>query len=102
MFEARSKLRDWGAISMTRERASQAYYADSLEFLKKRHQETDDPEVKQRIQGLLDGEADCQAIAELHKKLKTEAARTLISRASLAYLVKHAFDLAAEVKKTEK
>jgi light-regulated signal transduction histidine kinase (bacteriophytochrome) len=76
-------------------------YLTLFELLKKKYQETDDPKEKQRIQGLIDAEADSQAMQALIEELKTEAARRLVSRASLAYMVKHVLNLSAEFKTTK-
>jgi hypothetical protein len=77
---------------------SQRKYLTFLQFLRKRYQETEDPKEKQRIGSLLDGEDDCELMAELIKKLRTEAAKELHSRAAQRYIVKHVLDLSAELK----
>ncbi len=69
-----------------------------LEFLRKKQRETNDLSEKQRIQSLLDAETDSQVMAELIKKLKTETAKRLVTRAILPFIVKHVLNLSAELK----
>jgi hypothetical protein len=66
---------------MSKETEHQGEHLRVLEFLREKQQETDDLSEKQRIQSLLDAEADSQVMAELIKKLKTEPAKRLVNRA---------------------
>jgi hypothetical protein len=77
---------------------SQFHYLARLQFLKKRYQETEDPKEKRRIGSLLDGEEDCVTLIDCTKRLKTEAARELISRAALLFITRHVLNLSAEFK----
>jgi hypothetical protein len=77
---------------------SQRRFLTLLQFLKKRYQEIEDPKEKRRIGSLLDGQDDCELMAEFIKKLRTEAAKELHTRAAQCYIVKHVLDLSAELK----
>jgi hypothetical protein len=83
---------------MSKETEHQGEHLRVLEFLREKQQETDDLSEKQRIQSLLDAEADSQVMAELIKKLKTEPAKRLVNRAVLPFIVKHILNLSAELK----
>jgi hypothetical protein len=80
---------------MSKETAGQSGYLKTLEVLREKQHETDDPKENQRIQGLIDAQLDSQAMEELLGQLKTEEAKRLVSRASLAYIIKHYLDLTA-------
>jgi hypothetical protein len=76
--------------------AVQSEYLAFLQFLNKRYQESGDPKEKQRIGALLDGEEDSEVMIEFIKKLKTEAAKSLLRRAAQTYIVQHVLNLSAE------
>lgn len=83
---------------MSKETEHQGEHLRILEFLREKQRQTDDLSEKQRIQSLLDAEADSQVMAELIKKLKTETAKRLVNRAVLPFIVKHVLNLSAELK----
>lgn len=83
---------------MGEEITSRSEYPPLLKSLRKKHQETDDPKEKQRIQSLLDAEGDVEVITELINKLKTETAKRLVNRAIVPFIVKHVLNLSAELK----
>jgi hypothetical protein len=96
--EVRLRSHSSGGRIMGKETEHQGEHLRILEFLREKQRETDDLSEKQRIQSLLDAEADTQVMAELIKKLKTETAKRLVNRAILPFIVKHVLNLSAELK----
>jgi hypothetical protein len=78
--------------------AGQREYRTLLEFLEKKVLEIDDVLEKRRIQNLLNGEADSHVMSEFIAKLKTDAAKEIVSAACLTFLTKHVLNLSIEFK----
>jgi len=76
---------------------SEFHYRACLQFLKKKYQETEDRQERRRIGSLLDGEEDCETLIDCTKRLKTETARELISRAALIFITRQVSNLGAEL-----
>ncbi len=86
---------------MSAETEQESGHLRILEVLREKQRKTDDLSEKQRIQSLLDAEADSQVMVELIKKLRTETAKNFVNRAVLPFIVKHVLNVSAELKSSK-